>query len=106
MGRFQLHPGRGAKNAKKEESEWEGAEEKYKKFSAETSRVLGAKNALYQVVMTFTQAFLLLQPPAPRGLVALGQARVHVPELGLLLVPVILGLRLRVLVLDLELALM
>lgn len=47
-------------SAKKEESEWEGAEEKYKKFSAETSRVLGAQSALCQVVMTFTQAFLLL----------------------------------------------
>jgi len=41
-------------SAKKEESEWEGVEEKYKKFSAETGRVLGAQSALCQVVMTFT----------------------------------------------------
>lgn len=65
-------------SAKKEESEWEGAAENYKKFSAETSRVLGAKNALYQVVMTFTQAFLLLQPPAPtiRAIIYKGLSRI------------------------------
>ena len=65
-------------SAKKEESEWEGAEEKYKKFSAETSRVLGAQSALCQVVMTFSQALLLLQPPAPavRSIVFRGLAEI------------------------------
>ena len=41
-------------DSKTEEQHWEGAAEKFKKYSAAVSRVLGSHGVFYQVAMLYT----------------------------------------------------
>jgi len=48
--------------SKTKDEQWEGVEEKFKKYSTAASRVLRDQSALYQMAMLYTQTFGLHRP--------------------------------------------